>query len=133
MERPDNSKLVLYADDDADDRMLLSDTFQTVAPHINFETVADGYEVLSFLQANDSKLPCLLILDLNMPGMSGKEVMHNLRDNLNYQKLPIVIFTTSSNPVDKDWCDLNGIEMITKPMDFNDFEKTASRLLSYCR
>jgi CheY-like chemotaxis protein len=127
----ESKRLVLYADDDADDRMLLSDTFQQVAPDYILETVPDGTAAMDYLKSN-TRQPCLLILDLNMPGMNGWEVMKKLKTDQNFQSLPIVVFTTSSNPADKQECARYGIEMITKPINTVDFEQTANRLLSYC-
>lgn len=131
-EEKESKRLVLYADDDADDRMLLTDTFQQVAPDFILETVPDGSAAMDYLQSTGNKQPCLLILDLNMPGMNGWEVMKKLKTDRNFQSLPIVVFTTSSNPADRQECARYGIEMITKPIDTVEFEQTASRLLSYC-
>lgn len=128
-----SQRVVLYADDDADDRLLLSSTFQTVAPDVKFETVPNGFKALDYLEERKEKLPCLLILDLNMPGMSGKEVMHRVKSVSEFESLPIVVFTTSSNPADKAECARYGVDMITKPIDLKELNHTASKLLSYCR
>lgn len=128
-----NERIVLYADDDADDRMLLSHTFQSVAPDVVLEEVPDGNEVINFLETRKQKLPCLVILDLNMPGMNGKEVLRRLKANDRYQSLPIVVFSTSSNPADREECAQYGVDMVTKPIDLGDFERTANYLLSYCQ
>ena len=128
-----SERIVLYADDDADDRMLLSQTFQIVAPDVVLEEVPDGSQVLNFLKARKQELPCLVILDLNMPGMNGKEVMRLLKSDDDYQSLSIVVFTTSANPADRDECARYGVDMITKPIDLNDFERTANHLLTYCQ
>ena len=125
--------VVLYADDDADDRMLLSTTFHALAPDIKFETVPNGIKALDFLAESKERLPCLLILDLNMPGMSGKEVLHHVKSSTEFQLLPIVVFTTSASPADKSECAYYGVDMITKPTDVNELNYTASILLTYCR
>ena len=128
-----SERVVLYADDDADDRMLLSQTFQIVAPDVVLEEVPDGHHVLAFLAARKQELPCLVILDLNMPGLNGKEVLRRLKSDDDFQSLPIVVFTTSANPADKDECARLGVDMVTKPIDLDDFERTASYLLTYCQ
>lgn len=125
--------LVLYADDDADDRLLLSDTLQSVAPDFSVETLENGFEAINYLQHRTPPMPCLLILDLNMPGISGKEVMYKLKSDERFQKLPIVVFTTSSNPADREECRKFGVDMLTKPLDLNEYEIAANRLLTYCQ
>lgn len=132
-ERKQPERIVLYADDDADDRMLLSSTFQSVAPEVMLETVSDGYKALDFLANRKQQLPCLLILDLNMPGISGKEVMQRVKASSDFKSLPIVVFTTSANPADKADCARYGVDMITKPINLNELNLTANKLLSYCR
>lgn len=134
MDQTNNIKdFLLYADDDADDRMLLVDTFGNIAPGMAVKTVPDGYATLEFLQKQTPPLPRLLILDLNMPGMNGKEVIERLKRNEHYRTLPIVVFTTSANPSDKEECARFGVDLITKPLDLKELEITASRLLQYCQ
>ena len=128
----EKKNVVVYADDDADDRLLLADAFQQVSTDHSVELLTDGFAVLDFLQQKTPPMPCLLILDLNMPGLSGKEVMEKLKTDPRYHKLPMVVFTTSSSPTDREACSMFGVDMITKPSDLREFEQTALRLLNYC-
>ncbi|MEO6070162.1 MAG: response regulator [Chitinophagaceae bacterium] len=132
MEISGHKGLILYADDDPDDLMLLQDTLQAVAPNIVVETVSNGREAIDYLTTQTPPMPCLVILDLNMPGMNGKEVMECLKKGQEFCNIPMVVFTTSSNPTDRDACARFGVDMITKPIDLYGFEKAASKLLSYC-
>ena len=125
--------VILYVDDDEDDRMLLEDTFHMVVPDYKVETVQSGFEVMDYLKNNNNHLPCLLIVDLNMPIMTGKDVIHQLKTDSQYKDLQIVAFTTSSDPNDKADCARYGVDMITKPLNLREFEKAASRLAEYCR
>lgn len=127
------TNFLLYADDDADDRLLLTETFSHIAPGIDVITVPSGYATLEFLQNQTPPLPCLLILDLNMPGMNGKEVIEQLKKDEHYQKLPIVVFTTSANPSDREECARYGVDLITKPLDLKDLEQTVFQMLQYCK
>lgn len=122
---------VLYVDDDADDRMLLSDAFRVASPTYQTIELASGHEALRYLY-DQADLPCLVILDLNMPGMSGKEVLFEMRKSEKLRNLPVVVFTTSSNPADqKEFASL-GIDMITKPASFAELTRTVKVLTSYC-
>ncbi|RYG39313.1 MAG: response regulator [Chitinophagaceae bacterium] len=124
--------VVLYADDDADDRLLLSDAFERLTNEYVIELLHDGIAVIDYLNEKTPPMPCLLILDLNMPGLSGTEVMERLKGHEHYRNLNIVVFTTSSSPSDREACTALGVDMITKPSDLKEFEATAKRLLTYC-
>ena len=124
--------IVLYADDDADDRLLLADAFEQVSNEHYLELLNDGIAVIDFLREKTPPLPCLLILDLNMPGLSGTEVMEKVKADPRYESLRIVVFTTSSSIIDKEICSSFGVEMITKPADLKEFEAAALQLLNYC-
>lgn len=126
-------KYLLYADDDADDRMLLVDAIGSIAPHYEVKTVPDGYATLKYLKDQTPPYPCLLIVDLNMPGINGKEIIRRLKQDLNYTMFPIVAFTTSANPSDKEECARFGVDLITKPLDMDALEHAAAKLLEYCQ
>ncbi len=127
-----NKNLVIYADDDADDRLLLADAFERVSKEYEIELLCDGIAVIDYLEEKTPPMPCLLILDLNMPGLSGTEVMEKVKRDNRYENLPIVAFTTSSSPADRLACSAFGVEMFTKPSDLKEFEATAKKLLTFC-
>ena len=127
-----NKPVVLYADDDADDRSLLTDALDLVAPGFIIDTVEDGFKALAYLNTKKPHLPCLLILDLNMPGMNGKEVIQIIKNDPALESLPIVAFSTSSNPQDVVECANYGVDMITKPITFAELQVTLKKMLSYC-
>ena len=124
--------VVLYVDDDEEDRLLLADALSIVAPGHVIETLPDGVAGLEYLQGRRNNLPCLVVVDLNMPGMNGKEMIKQLRADPALQHLAIVAFTTSSNPADRLECAQYGVDMITKPITFNELKETVKLLLTYC-
>src|SRR4051812_9796913 len=96
--------IVIYADDDKDDLELVQDAFAQYAQNVEVLTFMDGSSVLSFIEGmteNDT-LPCLIILDINMPVMNGKEALIMIRQIKQFESVPIVLFTTSSQPIDKN-------------------------------
>jgi CheY-like chemotaxis protein len=125
--------LVLYVDDDPDDRMLLTDVLGSLTPAYTVETVDSAYQAIDFLHQHLNNLPCLVILDLNMPGMNGKELLRILKNDPVLSLVPVVAFTTSSNPDDRQMCAAYGVEMFTKPLSFSELTRTVQQLLSYCR
>jgi len=99
----------------------------------------DGEEALDFLYhegeyENSTRFPrpSLIVLDLNLPGTDGREVLAALKKDRELQSIPIVIFSTSSNPKDIDACYQHGISSyMVKPMDTNRLNKLVITFLEY--
>jgi len=125
--------VVLYVDDDPEDRMLLADAVQIVDPGYDLVTVHDATQAFRFLNHRRSSPPCLIILDLNLPGMDGIGIIDKLRQDTTTASIPIVIFTTSASPADQDACARYTVDMITKPISFSVLIETVKKLLSYCK
>jgi len=108
-------KTFLLIDDDADDVALFQETLQEVSPVTLFRSAHDGHEALEML-AKESQLPDLIFLDLNMPRMSGQECLNKMKSDLRFQKIPVIMYTTSSHSRDIEETILSGaICFITKP------------------
>ena len=99
----------------------------------------DGEEALDFLyhqgEYQDKSLaprPSLIILDLNLPGTDGREVLAEVKQDQDLQRIPIVIFSTSSNPKDVDACYRYGISgYLVKPMGTDHLNKLVKTFLEY--
>ncbi|MGZ3840391.1 MAG: response regulator [Flavisolibacter sp.] len=125
---------ILWADDDADDLMLMKEILLKNQRNYEIAEVRNGKEALDFLQrsAETAQLPCLIILDINMPILDGKETLSILKKHEVFQSIPVVIFTTSSSELDKIFCKKYQVEMITKPPHYKSLETAVLRLLNYC-
>ncbi len=113
---------VLIVDDDADDREIIRDAFMSSSNHLEYIFLESGDALLDYLKANSqSALPSLILLDLNMPGMDGREALKEIKENNAFQHIPTVIFTTSSSPRDKQMAYQLGANcFVTKPDTFNE-------------
>ncbi|VEP17194.1 Response regulator rcp1 (fragment) [Hyella patelloides LEGE 07179] len=79
-----------------------------------------------------SPRPSLIVLDLNLPGTDGREVLAELKGDRDLQTIPVVIFSTSSNPKDVNACYRQGISgYIVKPMDINRLNQLVRTFLDY--
>jgi len=85
------------ADDDADDRLLLTEAIKTIDPGIEIAEAENGLELLSILQSQTLLNRCLIIVDMNMPKMNGLETLANLRSNPRLASLPAIVLSTSGN------------------------------------
>src|SRR5215213_10887604 len=125
---------ILYAEDDLDDLFIVQQAFESYNDTISIVHAKNGFMALEYLHELQSKNinPCLIILDMNMPGMDGRETMIRLRQSEASKDIPVVVFTTSSHKSDKDFAQKWGAEFITKPLVYNELEELAKTFVSKC-
>jgi DNA-binding response OmpR family regulator len=95
----DKEIIIYLADDDEDDRMIFEEALSEISGNIKLVKITDGIKLLNQL-SEDKTIPDIIFLDLNMPFQSGKETLKILRANRSYSKIPVVIYSTSTNPAD---------------------------------
>jgi CheY-like chemotaxis protein len=135
MAKTAKSKPTIYmADDDPDDQELLTDAFQQVTDNHHLKVANDGRELIELLSRLDDKaLPCLIVLDYNMPGLNGKQVLTWLQKVPRYRKIPKVIYTTSNSFVDKaEFLSIGARDFMTKSSSVKEIVNAARKMLSYC-
>jgi len=86
----------ILVDDDPDDRMLFENAFSDINSNSNLLAFKNGAEAISHFEQNETEAPHIVFLDLNMPLVDGLEVLDYLRRSEKYQRVPIVIYSTSS-------------------------------------
>lgn len=125
---------VLCVDDDADDRHFMADAIRDLHTTLQMAEATNGKEALQFLEQAKQigTLPCLILLDLNMPVMNGKEVLIKIKQDDALKDIPTVVFTTSSSELDKLFCNRYQVEIITKPPQYDAFVATVQKLINYC-
>jgi CheY-like chemotaxis protein len=126
---------ILWADDDYDDLQMMQDILAQKEGNFEIIEVYNGKEALDYLkQAKEkSNLPCLIILDINMPVLDGKETLSLIKSSADYNNIPVVVFTTSESELDKLFCKKFETEMITKPPTFSTLSAALDRLLNFCK
>ena len=126
--------IVLYADDDTDDLMLVQDAFALFSPDVEVVTATDGIEALSYLKnlSPFDPAPCLIILDINMPRINGKETLRSIREMERYNQVPVVMFTTSSQPADKEFARKYAAGFLTKPIDLEQMQFITQQFVDHC-
>ena len=132
-----NVPFILMADDDADDRMLMKEALEeNELPHY-IDFVVDGAELLDYLHkrgkfVNQSLRPNLIILDLNMPKVDGREALGYIKSHVELKRIPVVILTTSKAEEDivKAY-DLGVNSFICKPVRFEELVTVAREIGKY--
>jgi CheY-like chemotaxis protein len=128
-------KLILCVEDDEDDCQWIEEAAQEIDPRLVFVAKANGREALAFLnrQKEQNYLPCLILLDINMPVMDGRQTLIHLKNDELFKKIPVVVFTTSSSKADQNFCEENGVDIITKPNRISELKSAVRHLvLSRC-
>lgn len=112
---------ILIVDDDADDREIIRDAFTSSLPDCAYVFLENGERLLNHLEDSpETGLPSLIMLDLNMPGKDGRELVKIIKEHKGFRHVPIVVFTTSSSHRDKKTVyDAGANCFITKPDTFN--------------
>jgi CheY-like chemotaxis protein len=126
---------ILYVDDDIDDLYLISEAFETYTDHLTIVHAANGLQALQVLEKMNAedKLPCLLILDINMPVMDGKEMLKKLRERPQYRDLPVVLFSTSQSPADKQFAKTYEADFFSKPISYSEIKSLVAEFVNKCR
>jgi CheY-like chemotaxis protein len=129
-----NLKLILIGEDDLDDQEFLKEIFVSINDSFALIFASNGPQVLSLLDAcDDSRLPCLIILDYNMPGSNGAEILKELKNNRRYDSIPKIIWSTSRSDTYKDIClELGANDYLIKPSNVNDLVDICRYMLSTC-
>jgi CheY-like chemotaxis protein len=128
------TSVILCVDDDEDDLFFIKEIISSHGHSLKIKEAKNGFAALNYLQEGlkNNELPCLIIMDLNMPRMDGKQTIDKIKEIEQLNKVPIVVFTTSSNPADQIFFENHGIRFITKPFDYKVFSKEIINLLAYC-
>jgi CheY-like chemotaxis protein len=133
----DNDRFnIVLADDDQDDQLLLQEAFRATTFPNELVITNDGVELLEYLAQQDEtgrpQWPDLILLDLNMPRMDGREALSMIKSNPRLRSIPVVVLTTSSDEGDivKSYT-LGANSYIKKPVNFSDLISIVEHLNRY--
>ena len=128
------SKFILIGEDDADDQEMLKEVFSSIDSSFVLLFVNNGSEILSALgKLRDDQMPCLIVLDYNMPGLNGADILKELGTNERYKPIPRIVWSTSTSEKFRNLClELGAADYVIKPNNVNDLEKIARYMLSVC-
>jgi CheY-like chemotaxis protein len=126
---------ILWADDDYDDLQMMQEILSKKKADFAIVEVHNGKEALNYLKEAKKRndLPCLIILDINMPVLDGKETLSIIKNTNDYKDIPVVVFSTSESELDKLYCKKFSTEMVTKPPTFSTLAAALDKLLNFCK
>jgi CheY-like chemotaxis protein len=124
-------KRILYADDDLDDKTWVSEASKLLNYSLDIYFVENGRQVFEYLKSIEEK-PALIVLDLNMPELDGRQTLQKLKSHNDYKNIPVVIVTTSSNKADVDICTRLGASLyLVKPDSYAQWKQIIQQLVPY--
>ena len=129
-----NSKFILIGEDDIDDQEFLKEIFIQVDDSYPLLFLQNGRQIVDFLEKqNDEELPCLILLDYNMPDLNGADILSQLKTKDRYHPIPKIIWSTSgSNTYKKSCLELGANDYFIKPSNVKDLTDLVRKMLSIC-
>lgn len=128
------TRFILLGEDDEDDREMLKDIFTSLDKSLVLFFVNTGKELISALHKLGHQLPCLLVLDYNMPELNGADILKEIGSDPRYKDIPKVVWSTSGSDKFKNTClELGAVDYIIKPSTTGELENIAILMLSYCK
>jgi two-component system, chemotaxis family, response regulator Rcp1 len=127
---------ILLVEDNRADAHLLAEFLSEKEGAPSMHWVTDGYQALDFVfQRNlhrNAHAPDMIILDLGLPRVSGYEVLKQLKEDKKYAHIPIVILSTSCNPLDRNQCKSMGADAyFSKPHSLKGYESLVQELTQF--
>jgi len=126
---------ILLVEDEVAHARLIERNLRRGGMENKFIVIADGAEALDFLlrrgnyEGQARPAPLLMILDINLPGMSGFELLERIKSNPETRKVPVIMLSTTDTPEEIDRCyELGCNAYITKPLDYEAFSDTVRSL-----
>jgi len=133
-EKVPSSKFILLGEDDIDDEELLKELFSSLDDSFELTFINNGRHLVEHLDAlSDNHLPCLLILDYNMPELNGADILENLKTRQRYADIPKIIWSTSGTETYRKKClELGANDYIIKPSRVSELVQAIKYMISYC-
>jgi CheY-like chemotaxis protein len=125
---------ILIGEDDLDDEELLTEIFNSVDKSFAQKFFNNGQKLLNHLkEIGDHELPCLILLDYNMPEMNAAELLREIKNDSRYDHIPKVIWSTSKSNLYRDISlELNATDYIIKPSNVKELTEAVRHMLSFC-
>jgi len=125
---------IFIVDDDKEDQMIMAEYFSELGLGDRVKFFSNGEMTINFLEStdDDSTLPGLIVLDLNMPVLNGTQTLLHLKRDMRYKHIPIIIFSTSENENERRKClSYGAVDYLVKPMNYEEGEAIVKRFASY--
>jgi CheY-like chemotaxis protein len=133
------SQLILVVEDSDDDFFAMQRAFRTARLKNPIRRCVTGDQAVDYLfgrgefaDRKNAPLPSVILLDLNLPGLDGRDVLRMVKEEVKLRMIPIIVLTTSNADVDIEQCYATGANTyVQKPVDMHDFIHALGRLKDF--
>jgi CheY-like chemotaxis protein len=128
-------KYILFGEDDNDDQELLEEICKEIDDSFELKFINNGRYFISYLhQLSDKELPCLIVLDYNMPELNGAEILKTIGSHNRYDHIPKILWSTSNAAFYKTQClELGASDYLLKPSSIKSLKEIVVYMLSFCK
>jgi CheY-like chemotaxis protein len=122
-----SDKTILLVEDDSEDQFLMKEAFNDNGIGDSLRFADNGEAAIEYLNTlNPADLPALIVMDLNMPRMNGRETLTFLKQHAVYNIIPVIIYSTSINDIERIKCkEIGAAAYIIKPTTFTECQEIA--------
>jgi CheY-like chemotaxis protein len=121
---------ILYVEDDRDDYSFFVELLGQVHPGAQCTNATNGLEALQMLDTG-AVTPELIVLDLNMPVLDGKDCLKSLKADARFNNIPVYVYTTGANPLDATYCkQLGAVDYLLKPNTVREANEIVRRIVN---
>lgn len=132
-------RVVLVAEDDPDDRGMIAEALKECAPDAEVRFVHDGQGLLDYLNRDGefadertNPLPTLVLLDLNMPRLTGREALREIKLHPSHRRIPIVVFSGAEDEsIVTEAYEIGGNSFVRKPLDAAELARSLRTITAY--
>ncbi len=123
---------ILLVDDNQADVLLMREALRQAEVHHPVDVAGDGEQALALLRDTDSPQPDLMLLDLNLPRIDGREVLAQVKSDPRLCSLPVIILSTSSAPPDIEYAYAKGANAyVRKPLGMDRLVEAAAAIRDF--
>lgn len=123
---------ILIAEDNDQDFEVIAEVIDEIGSFYPVRRVVTGEQCLELLERTEPLRPAFLLLDLNMPGLDGRDVLQAIRESTKLPRFPVIVFSTSSSPKDLGICYASGANSYhLKPVEALKFRQIVRTIISY--
>jgi CheY-like chemotaxis protein len=129
-----NDIKILVVDDDKEDHLILQEYFSDSHIDKNVLFVDNGVRALEYLEGihDESLLPSLIVLDLNMPLLNGTQTLLQLKQDNRLKNIPVIIYSTSESENEKRKClSFGAIDYLVKPVTMEEGQRMVDKFKSF--
>lgn len=129
-----NEISILVVDDDKEDHIILEEYFSESGINQNVKFVENGLLAIEYLEgiSDDTALPKLIVLDLNMPLLNGSQTLLQLKQNNRFKNIPVIIYSTSESDNEKRKClSFGAIDYLVKPVTMEEGQRMVDKFKTF--